>query len=496
MQELRGVFDVIVIGGGVAGAVALRELSKYELTCALLEKEPEIAFGQTKGTHGVIHCGFPGFRMFTPLRNIGEIKGSIMMRELCRQLDVPYKQVGKLFVAFNDEEIALLHEYEFNANRNGVQGVEFIGDVERIRQMEPNISRDVVAALYTPTTAVLSPWGLIYGLVENALDNGAKLFADTEVRAVRTMSSGDLLLETNNGSFQTRYAINAAGLYADKVANMAGDYSFKISGTRQQRIILDKKAEKMVRHFVRDLRKTGDGGDFVSPTVYGDVMVGSKVEALEELGESKTTREGLEEWVVPKYLRLIPSLPPALSIKPFGGFIPKAGNDYHIKPAPENPRFISMVLGAQGLTASPAMGEYVVQVVLSNAGMKLEYKKGFNPYRESIPHICELPDEEKVKLLEKDPRYGHIVCRCESVSEGEIVEAIKRGARTRDGVKFRTRSGMGRCQGGFCGPRVLKILSRELGRPFEEITRKGKGSVETPYRLKELLIADGKGEAE
>ncbi|MCR4441697.1 MAG: FAD-dependent oxidoreductase [Peptococcaceae bacterium] len=495
MLEVKGSYDVIVIGGGIAGAAALRELSKYKLSMAMLEKEAEVCFGQTKGTHGVIHCGFPGFRSVTPLRNIGEIKGSIMMEELCRQLDVPYKRVGKLFVAFDDEDISILREYEYNAKRNGVQGVEFIADRDRIRQMEPNISPEIIAALYTPTTAVTSPWGLVHGLVENALDNGAHLFVDTEVQAVETLSGGDMLLRTGNGIFQARYVINAAGLYADKVANMAGDFSFKISGTRQQRIIMDKKAEGIVRHFVRDLRKSGDGGDFVSPTVYGDIMVGSKVETIEELGDNRTTREGLEEWVIPRYLRLVPSLSPSMSIKPFGGFIPKAGNDYHIKPAPGNHRFINMVLGAQGLTASPAMGEYVVQVVLSSVGLNLELKKDFNPYRKGIPHICEMDDEEKVKLLAKDPRYGHIVCRCEYVSEGEIVEAIRRGARTRDGVKFRTRSGMGRCQGGFCGPRVLKILSRELGIPLEQVTRRGKGSVEVPYRLKELLIDEGKGDA-
>ncbi|NLF80240.1 MAG: FAD/NAD(P)-binding oxidoreductase, partial [Clostridia bacterium] len=210
------------------------------------------------------------------------------------------------------------------------------------------------------------------------------------------------------------------------------------------------------------------------------------------VGERSTTREGLEEWLIPRCTRLIPSLPQQLSIKPFAGYLPKGGADYILKPSPVHPRFINIVLGSSGFTSSVAAAEYVVNEVLPAAGLALQPKADFDPLRQDIPHMYDLSDEERAELIAKDPLYGHIICRCETVSEGEVVEAIRRGARTRDGVKFRTRSGMGRCQGGFCGPRVLRILSRELGVPEEQITRKGKGSAEVLFKTKQLL-KEGQG---
>jgi len=493
MQAVKARYDVIVIGGGVAGASVVRELSKYKLTAAIFEKEAEVCFGQTKGTHGIIHSGLPGISSLTPMKNRGELKGNLMMEQLCKDLDVPYEKIGKLLVAFDKEELEYLKKYEFKAKRNGVPGVELITDTQRIRQMEPNLSDKVIAALYTPNTGIVSPWGLVYGLIENAMDNGAELFVEAEVRAISVMENGDFLIETTNGRYQSSYIVNAAGLNADKIANMIGDYSFNMKGTRQQRIIMDKKVEGIVKHLVRGVKATGGLGDFVCPTVYGDVMVGCKVENVSEIGDTRTTREGLEDWVIPRYMRLVPSLSPAMGIRPFAGFIPKEGTDYYVKPSDVNGRFIHMVLGSSGITASPAMGEYVVQELLARAGLELEAKQDFNSYRKDIPHIHDLTDEGKAELVAKNPLYGHIVCRCETVSEGEMVEAIRRGARTRDGIKYRTRSGMGRCQGGFCGPRVLKILSRELGMPMEQITRKGGNSVEVPYKAKELLKKKARG---
>ena len=485
MGKSMDKFDVIVIGAGIAGASILRELSKYDLSLALLEKEEDVCFGATKGTHAILHCGFPSKGM--PLKNRMELKGNLMMEQVCKDLDVPYLKTGKLLVAFNEEEVECLRKIFMSGRRNGVPGIELITDKNRIREMEPNISDQVISAIYTPNTAVASPWGLVYGLIENAIANGAELFINAEVQGITTNQDDTFLIETSLGNFASTYIINAAGFFADQVASLIGDNSFTISGTRQQRIVMDKKIEGIVKHVIRDIRANGSHGDFVSPTVYGDVMLGSKVEDASEVGESSTSREGLEEWVIPRCKRLIPALQPQLSIKPFAGYLPKGGEDFILKSSPVHPRFINIVLGSSGFTSSVAMAEYVVNEVLPAVGLVLKNNPDFDPLRKDIPHICDLTDEERAELIERDPRYGHIICRCETVSEGEVVEAIRRGARTRDGVKFRTRSGMGRCQGGFCGPRVLRILSRELGVPEERVTRKGKGSTEVLFKIKELL---------
>lgn len=480
-------YDIVIIGAGIAGASIARELSKFNLKVAVIEKEIEVCFGQTKGTHGIVHSGLPYYKIRMPLKDRAELKGNLMMQQLCKDLDVPYEKTGKLLVAFNDQELFFLKEIELLGKRNGAPNIQLITDKHKLMEMESNLSDKVVAALYTPSTGVVSPWGLVYGLMENALDNGVELFVDTEVLSITNEENEEWIINTSKGEFYTNYIINSAGLFCDKIANMINDYSFNIKGTRHQRIIFDKKMRGKVKHVVRGVKAGGLPGDLVSPTVYGDLMVGEKVEIPSEIGDSKVTREGLENWVIPQYLKLIPSLSPSMAIKPFAGFISSGGPDYVVRPSDINNRLVHVVLGGSGLTSSPAIAEYVVQEILPAIGVPLEEKEDFNPYRKDIPHICDLNDDEINELLAKDPRFGHVVCRCETVTEGEIVEAINRGARTRDGVKFRTRAGMGRCQGGFCGLRVLKILSRELNIPMQEITRKGNGSVEALYKTKELL---------
>jgi glycerol-3-phosphate dehydrogenase len=487
---MSDIFDVIIIGAGIAGAAVARELSQYKVSIGVLEKEADVSFGASKGTHGLIHCGgFAGRK--TPLQRRGEILGNLKMSQLCAELDVEFKRVGKLLVAFNKEEESILEEIEIGAKRNGVIDAELIRDKERIKEMEPEISDDIIAVLHTPITAVVDPWSLIIALFENAQENGVELHVNTEVLNIERTRDG-FIISTSQGEIKSGYIVNAAGLYADKIARMVGDNSFKVTGSRQQRMVMDKNCRGMIRHLVRGLKNRRPFGDFIFPTVDGNVLVGCKVDAIEDKEDLRTTREGMEEWIIPQYQRMIPGIKPKDVIKPFAGYIPSTGGDYHVKPAPDEERFINMVLGGSGFTSSPAMAEYLVEEILPEVGLKLEENEGFNPYRKSIPRIVELSNEERAKLIAQDPRYGHIVCRCETVSEGEIVEAIKRGATTRDGIKFRTRAGMGRCQGGFCGPRVLKILSRELKIPVNKITKKGNDSREVLFKTKELLEVDAK----
>ncbi|MCD6419971.1 MAG: NAD(P)/FAD-dependent oxidoreductase [Synergistetes bacterium] len=493
--------DVLVIGGGVAGASIVRELSRYELEVAMVEKEADVCFGVTKATHALIHSGIPGKGI--PLENRTLLLGNLKMDQLCKDLDVPFERVGKLLVAFNSEELEILRMHEYNCRVGGVPGVELITDVNKIREMEPNISPKVIAALYTPTTGIVSPWELVFGLIENAKKNGVRLYVNAEVKSIFVQQDGSFIVGTEVGDVKSRYIVNAAGFGADSIARLIGDDSFKVTAVREQRIIIDKVYKGLVKHLVRALNGLKTTGDFVAPTVYGDIMIGETIEHPDDVYDVATTRDGLEGRVIPRAKDLVPSLPVRGTIKPFAGNIPRVNlkteggykliGDYLVKPSLASEKLINVVLTGSGVGAAPAIATYVVEEILPSVGLELKPKDRFDPKREGIPRFAELTDEERAKLIEKDPRWGHVVCRCEMVTEGEIVEAIRRGATTYDGVKFRTRTGMGRCQGGFDRPRVLRILSRELGIPVEKITRKGDGSYEVLYRVKELLLDARRG---
>lgn len=470
-------YDVLIIGAGVAGAAAARELSRYELSVGVLEKEADVSFGATKGSHGLVHCGIPA--KGAPLRSSGEINGNLAMEGVCRELDVPFLKMGKLLVAFNnDDELEALKNIEKAASDNGVTGMEIITDKGRLQEMEPHLSDRITAALYTPSTAAVDPWALVFGLMENAQANGVDLHVNTQVTGITNTPKEGFVVQTNNGAFKATWIINASGHHGDTVAQMAGDTSFTVKGLRFQRMIMDKHCDGMVRHLVRGLKNGAAAGDFAFPTVDGNIMVGSTVEPMEDLTDSSITREGIYDWVIPQYRTMIPDLAPDTAIKPFAAVIPITGPEFHIQSAPDAPRFLNLMLGVSGFTASVVMAEYLVRDVMAAIGLELNEKSDFNPERKDIPHFHLLSDEKRAELIAGDPRYGRVICRCETVTEGEIVEAIRRGATTRDGVKFRTRAGMGRCQSNFCSHKVLDILWRELGMPMEKITRKGAGSEE------------------
>lgn len=469
-------YDVAVIGAGIAGACVARELSKYKLSTIIIDKEADVCFGATKGSHAIAHCGIPG--QGTPLKTQGELNGNLMMEKLCSELDVPFKRIGKLLVAFNEKEIKTLQQIKQDTQKNGVAGVEFIDNVDRIRTMEPNISEKVVAAMYTPTTGIANPWSLVFGLIENAVQNGVQLLVNTEIKAIHIENDNTIRLQTNNGDINAAYVVNASGIHADKVAQMVGDESFKVSGSRQQRIILDNSCGSSVNHLVRELSGESPTGNFVLPTIDGNLMVGCKVEPSDDVEDTCTTEEGIKNWVIPRYQKLIPGIPSNLSIRPFSAFIPMAGPEYHIKTAPKAESFLNFVLGGSGFTSAPAMGKHVVENCLEKMGLKLALKDDFVPDRKEIPRFTDLEDDQRRKLVQQNPSFGHIVCRCETVSEGEILESISRGARTRDGIKFRTRAGMGRCQGNFCSHKVFNIMSQTIHDNTLGVTKKGEGSKE------------------
>ncbi|MEA4857590.1 NAD(P)/FAD-dependent oxidoreductase [Solidesulfovibrio sp.] len=469
-------YDVIVIGAGVAGASVARELSKYGLSVGVIEKEADISFGATKGSHGLVHCGIPA--PGAPLRSGGELRGNVGFEAVCRELDVPFERIGKLLVAFNAAEVEALGAIEAATTAHGVAGLELIQDKGRLKEMEPNLSDAVVAALYTPSTGVADPWSFAIALLENAMANGVGLRVNTRVCGIKRDGSDGYVLETTAGTFRAGSVVNAAGAAGAVIARMAGDTSFAIKGLRFQRIIMDKACGGMVRHLVRGLKNGAAAGDFAFPTIDGNVMVGSTVEPMSDMDDATTTRGGLCDWVIPKYRQMFPTLSPDKAIKPFAAVLPLPGPEFHIAPAPESPGFFNFMLGVSGFTASFVMAEHLVRNVMEPAGLRLAERADFNPRRKDIPHFAALDNDARAAAIAADSRCGHVVCRCETVTEGEIVEAIRRGATTRDGVKFRTRAGMGRCQSNFCGHKTLEIMQRELGVPVETITKKGAGSEE------------------
>jgi len=470
-------YDVIIVGGGLMGAAVARELAKYDMSIAVLEKNIEVGCAVTKGTHAIVHVGLStGWK--TPLKNRGELVGAAMMEQLCKDLDIKYQRVGKLGVAFDDAQVQILEKMVLNAKRFGLTDIAMIYDRDRLAAMEPNLSKDVVAAMYTKNTAVVSPWGMVYGLLENAENNGVRLYTECGVEKLAWDEAAKLFyVETPQGTFTAKYVINAAGANSAVLAKAVGDESYQMKLVRQQKVIVDNNYRTAIKHVIRTLNAKGAMGDFICPTVYGDLMAGVELGPVHSIDDAQTTSEGIEEHVLKSMHKLVPSIPAGAVIRPFAGVIAQTTDgEFVVRPAKENTHFINCVVGGSGLTAAIAIAQYLTQEVLPQVIPDMALRPDFDPYRKDMPHVHDLDDAALAELIAQNPLYGHVVCRCETVTEGEIIEAIRRGARTVDGVKFRTRAGMGRCQGGFCGPRVIAILARELGIPPEDVTKKGRGS--------------------
>ena len=473
--------DVAVIGGGVTGAAIARELSRYDLRIVLLEKEADLCFRTSKATNGIVHSGFyeePG-----TLRARLCVESNRVFDELCRELGVPFERPGYLVVAFDDGGVGRLEELLRQGVEAGVPGLKMVWR-EELLKMEPNISREAVAALYSPTAGVVSPFELTIALAENAAQNGAKILLNSKVTEIKSCEKEGFIVRTERGeSVKTEFLINAAGLYADEIAKMAGDDSFNIIPYKGEEYVLDRRTCGLVKHIITSLIPY----TLVTPTVYGNIMIGTTCVRTVDKHDTATTREGFYE-IVSKAKKLVPSIPVKAVITGFAGLRPfnDRTDDYLIESSRKVPNLITVLTGSPGVTPAPAIAKMVVNM-LRELGLKLTIREGFVPFRRPIPRFSSLPYEERCRLVEANPLFGHVVCRCEHVTEGEIVEAIKRGATTMDGVKFRTRAGMGRCQGAFCGPRIMKILARELKTPPENITKKGGNSKYVLYKTKQLL---------
>lgn len=482
--------NVTIIGGGIVGTAIARELSRYDANILLVEKEPDIAFGgSTKANTGIIHAGYHD----DPRTLMAKLcpPGNALWSKLAYELDVPFKRAGSFVVALKEEDLHVLKELKRRGIRNKVPDLEIIEEYDRLCEMEPNLNREAMAVLYAPTAGITCPYEMAIALAENATRNGVKILLGTEATGITVEKGGVKGVRTNKGNIETDYVINAAGLWADDISAVAGIGHFTITPRKGEYLIFDKELSGFVNHVLFLVPTPISKGIAVTPTVDGNLVVGPNACDIEDKTDLTTTSAGLKE-ILGSALNLVPklSLKKDTIIANYAGLRAESNTgDFIIELYDEVMDFINVAgVKSPGLTSAPAIAEMVVNL-LQKAGLELKEKEAFNPYRKSIDRsIRELFFGKAEKLIARDASYGHVICRCEHVTEGEVVEAVRRGAATLDGIKYRTRAGMGRCQGGFCGPHVIKILARELGIPAEDVTKRGGDSQLLPCRVKELLL--------
>ena len=465
------MIDIIVIGAGVAGCAIARELSRYQANVLVLEKEEDVCCGTSKANSAIVHAGFDAAN--GSLMAKLNVQGCNMMGELSKELDFHYEQNGSLVVMVSEEDRPNLVKLYENGLANGVQELRIV-EREELCALEPNISDGAVAALYAPTAGIVCPFGLTYALAENAASNGVQFRFDCEVTGVSQTENG-WKLTTNQGELEAKVVINAAGVYSDQIHNMVSDDIMTVVPRRGDYFLLDRSTGGFVKHTIFQLPGKYGKGVLVSPTVHGNTIVGPTAIDQEDKECTATTAEGLEE-VRQKCSIAVKNVPLRQTITSFAGLrAHEARHDFFIGEV--KPGFVDCAaIESPGLTSAPAIGVMVAGIAADI--LKLEKDPSFNGTRKGILDPKTLNAEERAALIRENPAYGTVICRCETITEGEIIDAIHRtpGARSIDGVKRRTRAGMGRCQGGFCSPRVMEILSRELGIGMDEVTKSGAGS--------------------
>ncbi len=477
---MANLIRVAIVGAGVVGASIARALSRFEnFEVHLLEKEVDVGWGVSKANTGIIHAGYDDEPELYPLRAKLCVEGNRIWHKWVKELDIPIRWCGSLVLAFNEEEIEVLKDLFNRGVRNGVQDLRII-EADEIRLLEPNASKNALAGLWAPTAGQISPWDAVFALVENSIANGVKLHLATEVKGVRVERERVLGLETNRSFFEVDWVINAAGLYADKIARMAGVGGYHIKPRKGEYLIFDRDAEPKVNKILFPVPTPISKGVVVTTTVDGNLMIGPNAQDLtEEQKEDKSnTREGLE-FVWSSASKLVEKLPPKNKIiRFFAGLRPEpTGGDFIIKKYEEVFGFIDAAgTRSPGLTSAPAIANMVLDILKSSLDIELKPKEKWNPYRRRIKRFSELTLDERSRLINEEPRYGRIICTDEMVTEMEIVEAIRRGATTIDGVKFRTRACMGKCQGSSCMYKVAVIISRELGIPLWKVSIRGPGT--------------------
>jgi len=469
------MYDVAIIGAGVVGGAIARELSAYDLSIVLLEKANDVSTGSSKANSAIIHAGYdPEENTLMALLNVS---GNAMYDKMCAELSVPFERNGSMVLAFDDEQLSTIAALERRGRNNGVPGMRMLtGD--QVLEIEPAVNPDVKGALYAGTAGITDPMLLTISLIENAVSNGAECILNFEVAAIEQEDGFyKLFSQGDREPVEARRVINAAGVYADKIHDMAAPHAYRIKPRRGQYFLLDKEEGNMVCATLFPCPTNIGKGVLVAPSVHGNLLLGPASDSALDGDDVATTDETLRATRIGASL-LVPGATVRNSIRTFAGLRAEADTgDFIIKEADGAPGFIDAAgIKSPGLTAAPAIAQRVVSII-KETGLTLVRRKDFDPFvRREL--LKAKNDEEQVKLIAENPLYGRVVCRCETITEGDIVDSIKRpvGATTLDSVKRRCRAGMGRCQGGFCGPKVQQILARELGKPLSEIVLEGKDS--------------------
>ena len=478
-----GSYDVVIIGAGVSGCAVARELSRYDAKVCVLEREEDVCCGTSKANSAIVHAGFDA-QTGTLMAKLN-VEGNALMWQLAKDLDIGAIQCGSLVVCTDESARDGLDELLARGKANGVPGLRIV-EREELKEMEPNISDQAVAALWAPSAGIVDPFGLTIALAENAAENGVEFEFCREVTDVQAQEDGTWVVATNRGDVRARCVVNAAGVYSDAIHNMVSDQKIRIIPRKGEYLLLDTTAGQHVRHTVFMLPTKMGKGVLVSPTVHGNLLVGPTALDVDDPEATDTTAEGLAE-VAQKCALTVANVPLREVITSFAGLrAHQEGHEFIIGEVKDAPRFVDCAaIESPGLTASPAVGRMVSDEVCAILGLAKKPEEDWVATRKSIPNLNIISFEDWARLCEEDPAYGRVICRCCRVSEAQIKTMIHRPipARSLDAIKRRTGATMGRCQGGFCSPKIMEILERELGMEPESITKAGPGS--------EILVPKG-----
>lgn len=467
--------DVLVIGAGAVGCAIARELVKYRLNVIIVDKNADVGGKASKSNSAIIHTGYdasPG-----TLESELVVAANPMYDKIASDLDVPFSRIGAILPAINDEQFEKLPMLKEKAFKNRVYDIDYLS-AEEIRKMEPSITSEVRGGLFIPRESIIDPFLLVVGYAENAMLNGASILLDTKVTGIKTENGIVRGADTSRGFIEARYIINAAGLFCDEIASFVGKSDYYVNPRKGQFYILDKNTDVKVNHIVLPIPTKLTKGKLMCPTIHGNMLVGPTAEDGTDKEDASTNKEGLDS-IALDVKKLIPNVNLRDTITQFAGLRPNRNPEgLHIDVYDDLKNYVNISgVRSTGLTGSSAIARYVVQL-LRAIGLDAEPNWYFNPIHKGIPRFCEMSLVEKEAIIKEDPLYSNVVCRCETVTEGEIVRAIHSPipAKSVDAIKRRLRAGMGRCQGGFCGPKVIEILARELGIPEEEVKKGEMGS--------------------
>lgn len=477
------MLDVVIIGGGISGCSLLYALSRYKLDILLVEKENDVAVGSTKANSAIVHAGYdPADGTNMAKYNV---RGNTIIKSLCKNLDIHYKNTGSLVVGFDEHDKATINNLYNRGIKNGVPGLEIL-NCQKLKEMEPNISSEAQFALYAPTAGIVSPWELAQIQAAAAVESGAKIKLRTRVNSINKIQD-KFILNTNNGELTARFVVNAAGINAGEISKMAGDNSVKIIPNKGQYFLLDTSQGNLVKRVIFQCPTPKGKGVLVAPTVHGNLIVGPNAEPAKP-EDFSTTAEGLN-MVRNSAKKSVPSIDFRESIRNFAGLraVSYTG-DFVVGQSADVSGFFNIAgIMSPGLTAAPAIAEDMVKM-LEKSGLNLDLNPDYCEKRKQV-RFRYLNKKEKAEIIKNNPAYGQILCRCQTVTEGELIDALHGpipplsvGA-----AKRRINAGMGRCQGGFCGARVQAVIARELGIPIEDVPLEYDGSYITAGDLKPAL---------